>query len=151
MRFKQMRELLEYVVECRMAMSKLYERLNNQADSSRVKLLLDYLKNHQIEVADKVSEYIDDAPQGVLDTWFKRLDYDDIVAECTAVTLNAGVDEHDVMNLALELDNKVLALLHLALEQSEHQETRQALESVLQAERIRQQRFVHSTLRMDDI
>ncbi|WP_028109925.1 hypothetical protein [Ferrimonas futtsuensis] len=151
MRFKQMRELLEYVSQCRVAMSKLYDRLDHQADSSRVKLLLEYLRTHQLEVAEKMDEYIEEAPHGVLDTWFKRLDYDDIIQECNGVVLEGGADEHAVMNLALELDNKVLGLLHLALEQSEHMETQSALEAVLAAERIRQQRFVHNTLRMDDI
>ena len=151
MRFKQLVELLDYVIDCRVAMAKLYERLGHEADSSRVKLLLDYLKQHQNEVAEHTKEYRDSASTGVLETWFKRLDYDDINAELQMVTISSSMDEYQVMDLALELDNKVLDLLQLALEQSEHQDTKSALEASLRAERIRQQRFVHNTLRMDDI
>lgn len=151
MRFQQLKEILEHLIESRSAMSQLYRRMASQADSPRAKMLLEYMVIHEKEVVDKLTNYLEDAPSRVLDTWFENVQGEDFVGRCQKVELPATMTEQDVLGVALELENSLLDLLHDALEVASTPDVKSAIESLLQAERIRQQRFVHSTMRMDDM
>ena len=56
MRIQQLSELIDYVATCRLEMAQLYSRLHTQADSSRVKLMLEYFQHHQRQTAEKLEK-----------------------------------------------------------------------------------------------
>ncbi|MGL5393354.1 MAG: hypothetical protein ACRDA8_18560 [Shewanella sp.] len=151
MRIQQLRDLLEYVAICRVDMAQLYGRLLNQADSARVKMLLEYFESHQKQVAEKLRDYLDDAPQRILDTWYKDFVFEDFAKRCQEVMLPANMTEEDVLSLHLELENRLIGLLEKTVSSTTAEEARSALEDLIRVEKIQQQRLVHSTIRMDDI
>ncbi|MBY6187662.1 hypothetical protein KUV89_13645 [Marinobacter hydrocarbonoclasticus] len=151
MRFQQLKEILDHLIESRSAMSQLYRRMTSQADSPRAKMLLEYMVIHEKEVVEKLANYQDEASPRVLDTWFENVQGEDFIVLCQKTELPATMTEQDVLGLALDLENRLLDLLHAALEVAPTQDVKSAIESLLQAERVRQQRFVHSTMRMDDM
>ncbi|MGS0677033.1 hypothetical protein [Shewanella sp. 0m-4] len=151
MRIQQLSELLDYVATCRIEMAQLYNRLHAQADSSRVKLMLEYFQQHERQTADNLENYIDDAPKKVLDTWYKDVVFEDFIANCQKLTLPANMTEDDVLELHLDLDNRLIALLEKTANSSANTETKGALEDLVRVEKIQQQRLVHSSIRMDDI
>jgi len=151
MRFQQLKEILDHMIDSRSAMSQLYRRMTGQADSPRAKMLLEYMVIHEKEVIEKLSNYQDEASPRVLDTWFENVQGEDFTALCLKIELPATMTEQDVLGMALDLENRLLEVLHAALEVAPTQDVKSAIESLLQAERVRQQRFVHSTMRMDDM
>ncbi|MBY5992290.1 hypothetical protein [Ferrimonas balearica] len=151
MRFQQLKEILEHLIDSREALGQLYRRMEHQADSPRAKMLLEYMVIHEKEVTEKLTAYLDEAPIKVLDTWFENVQGEDFVALCQQTALPATMTEQDILGKALDLENRLLDLLHAALEVAPTQDVKSAIESLLQAERVRQQRFVHSTMRMDDM
>ena len=151
MRIQQLRELLEYVAQCRIEMAQLYGRLHAQADSSRVKMMLEYFQQHQKKVAEKLQDYGDDAPKRILDTWYKDITFEDFSARCQQVMLPANMQEDDVLNLHLDLENRLIALLEKTAETTAMAEIKSALNDLVRVEKTQQQRLVHSTIRMDDI
>lgn len=151
MRIQQLSELLDYVATCRLEMAQLYSRLYSQADSSRVKLMLEYFKQHECQTAEKLENYIDEAPKKILDTWYKDIVFEDFIALCLKKTMPANMNEDDILELHLELDNKLIDLIEKTSLSSASTETKGALEDLVRVERIQQQRLVHSSIRMDDI
>ncbi|ADN74723.1 conserved hypothetical protein [Ferrimonas balearica DSM 9799] len=151
MRFQQLKEILDHMIDSRSAMSQLYRRMTGQADSPRAKMLLEYMVIHEKEVIEKLSNYQDEASPRVLDTWFENVQGEDFTLLCQKIELPATMTEQDVLGMALDLENRLLDVLHAALEVAPTQDVKSAIESLLQAERVRQQRFVHSTMRMDDM
>ncbi|MCH1932051.1 hypothetical protein L9G16_17905 [Shewanella sp. A25] len=151
MRIQQLRDLLEYVANCRLDMAQLYGRLNNQADSARVKLMLEYLESHQKHVAEKLRDYIDEAPQRILDTWYKDFVFEDFTKRCQDIMLPANIDEDEVLNLHLELENLLIGLLEKTEHSTTAEDARSALADLIRVEKTQQQRLVHSTIRMEDI
>ncbi|PKG55632.1 hypothetical protein [Shewanella sp. GutDb-MelDb] len=151
MRIQQLSELLNYVANCRLEMAQLYSRLHSQADSSRVKLMLEYFQQHERQTADKLENYIDAAPKKILDTWYKDIVFEDFSALCLKQTLPANMSEEDILELHLELDNKLIGLIEKTSLSSASAETKGALEDLVRVEKIQQQRLVHSSIRMDDI
>ncbi|GGZ05570.1 MULTISPECIES: hypothetical protein [Shewanella] len=151
MRIQQLRELLDYIAECRLDMAKMYHRLHNQADSSRAKLVLEYFEKHQKDVAQHLEDYIDAAPSKILDAWYKDFVFEDFKKRCQDVMLPANMSEDDVLELHLELDNALIALLEKTAASSSSAEVKSALEDLVRVEKIHQHRLVHSTIRMEDI
>ncbi|GGI79188.1 hypothetical protein [Shewanella gelidii] len=151
MRIQQLRELLQFVAQCRLDMAQLYSRLHTHADSTRVKMVLTYFKQSQEHLSESLENYVDGAPARILDTWYKDITFEDFSKRCADTVLPANMSEDDVLSLHLDLENRLLGLLNKTAESSATEEIRSALKELVRVERIQQQRLVHSTLRMDDL
>ncbi|QIR13611.1 hypothetical protein [Shewanella aestuarii] len=151
MRIQQLSELLEYVAKCRLDMASLYKRLHRNADSSRVKLMLKYLQQHEKHVHDTIESYIEDAPAKILDTWFQDVVFEDFTKRCTDTTLPANMDEDLVLELHLDLENRLIGLLENTADSSPNGDIKSALLDLVRVAQTQQKRLVHSVLRMDDI
>ncbi|GGI70568.1 hypothetical protein GCM10007978_05650 [Shewanella hanedai] len=151
MRFQQLSELLSYVATCRHEMANLYGRLLTDADSSRVKMMLVYFRQHQNSVAEQLENYIDEAPKKVLDTWYKGITFEDFIRRCNDITLTANMSVEDILETHLDLDNRLIDLLQKTAEHSSSNEIAGALNDLVRVEKIQQQRLVHSSIRMDDL
>ncbi len=151
MRIQQLRDLLEYVANCRLDMANLYGRLINHADSARVKMMLEYFQSHQKHVADKLNDYMEEAPARILDTWYKDFVFEDFTKRCHDVVLPANMTEDDVLSLHLDLESRLIGLLEKTEQSTTAEDARNALEGLIRVEKTQLQRLVHSTIRMDDI
>ena len=151
MRIQQLSELLEYVANCRLGMSKLYKRLHRNADSSRVKLMLEYFQQHEQHIYDTLESYIEDAPAKILDTWYQDVVFEDFLKRCDETSLPANMDEEQLLELHLDLENRLIALLEKTAELTSSNDAKSALLDVIRVAQTQQIRLVHSVLRMDDI
>ncbi|NRB24518.1 hypothetical protein [Shewanella sp.] len=151
MRFQQLSELLSYVATCRVEMAKLYSRLQQEADSARVKMMLEYFQQHQMGVSEKLKNYTDTAPKNVLDTWYKDISFEDFIKRCRETVLTAKMSEEDVLDFHLNLDNRLIQLLQDTAEHSSSVGIAGTLNELVRVEKIQQQRLVHSCIRMDDL
>ena len=151
MRIQQLSELLDYVANCHLDMEKLYKRLDNNADSSRVKMMLDYFQQHQRHIYETLESYIEDAPSRILNTWYKDITFEDFSKRCAEATLPANMDEEAVLELHLDLENRLIALVEKTAMNSPTEEIKNTLMDLVRVTKTQQQRLVLSTLRMDDI
>ncbi|MDP5145605.1 hypothetical protein ORI98_04020 [Shewanella sp. ULN5] len=151
MRIQQLSELLEYIANCRLGMSKLYKRLHRNADSSRVKLMLEYFQQHEKHIYDTIESYIEDAPAKILDTWYQDVVFEDFLKRCDETSLPANMDEEQLLELHLDLENRLIALLEKIAELTSSNDAKSALLDVIRVAQTQQKRLVHSVLRMDDI
>lgn len=151
MRIQQLRELLQYVIECRYAMSTLYARLDSYAESPRVKLLLEYYQFHEKEVATQLADYIDSAPPKLLDTWYKDIIFEDFIKRCETFNLASDMTCDQVLDLHMSLENSLIELIETTASSSHCENTRNMLLNLAQVERNHLHRLVHSSLRMDDL
>ncbi|MCT7940730.1 hypothetical protein [Shewanella holmiensis] len=151
MRIQQLSELLEYIANCRLGMSKLYKRLHRNADSSRVKLMLEYFQQHEKHIYDTIESYIEDAPAKILDTWYQDVVFEDFLKRCDETSLPANMDEEQLLELHLDLENRLIALLEKTAELTSSNDAKSALLDVIRVAQTQQKRLVHSVLRMDDI
>lgn len=149
MRFQQLSELLSYVATCRVEMAKLYSRLQQETDSTRVKMMLEYFQQHQMGVSENLKNHIDTAPKNVLDTWYKDISFEDFIKRCRETVLTAKMSEEDVLDL--HLNNRLIQLLQDTAEHSSSVGIAGTLNELVRVERIQQQRLVHSCIRMDDL
>ena len=150
-RIQQLSKLLEFIATSRLDMKQLYSRLHRNADSTRVKMMLEYLQQHQQHVHDSIENYIDEAPTRMLDTWYKDITFEDFKKRCNESALAANMTEDDVLELHLDLENRLIGLIEKTANSTAVTEIKEALMDLVRVERTQQKRLVHSALRMDDI
>ena len=90
MRYEQTRNILQHLApEYHRAVSRYFEALSEGDVSPRVRLMLDYLIDHEGHRALALGEYCRDAPHHVLDQWFKGLEIN--FPEAGPETIEEGV------------------------------------------------------------
>lgn len=151
MRFQQLNEQLEYISKCRLEMARLYGRLHSAVDSSRVKLMLEYLQQHEKEMSLKIDDYIEEAPSKLLELWYNDIVFEDFIKRCQEVVPKANMNEEDLLELHLDLDNRLIGLLQKTADSSVPGDVKNAMSELVRVKKIQQQRLVHSCIRMDDI
>jgi hypothetical protein len=113
--------------------------------------MLDYFQLHEQKVHDSLIRYSKDAPKRILDTWYQDIVFEDFSARCKAVTLAPNASDEDVLELHLDLENRLIEFLEKVAITGATEEIRSALMGLVEVERTRQKRLVHSVLRMEDI
>ena len=151
MRFNQLKLLLEHFVSCREAMQAMYRRLELNADSERVRMLLAYLQHQEKENAEHLEDFISQAKQDVLDTWTDIRLEQDLPARIAKISQPANMSSDDVTTLALDLGEQSLALLRLAKDELSMLGARQFIGNLIEHQEKRQKQMVHATHRLDDI
>lgn len=72
MRFEQVRTLLQkQAPDYHRQVSHLYQEMAEEKVSPRIRLMLDYLVDHEQSRALALGEFCEDAPQQLLDQWLK--------------------------------------------------------------------------------
>lgn len=151
MRFKQVSGLLAAIADARLAISSNYLRLAGQVDSTRTRMVLEYLAGRERQGHDSLQAFIEQAPEGLLNTWFQNANDSDVIYRVNHVDLDAGSTPQDVLALALSLDNGLIEVLAQQAAQAPTPESRDALLSVMDEEQANQRKMVVNIARFEDV
>ena len=113
--------------------------------------MLEYFQQHEKHIYDTLESYIEDAPAKILDTWYQDVVFEDFLKRCDETSLPANMDEEQLLELHLDLENRLIALLEKTAELTSSNDAKSALLDVIRVAQTQQKRLVHSVLRMDDI
>ena len=91
------------------------------------------------------------APAKILDNWYQDVVFEDFLKRCDETSLPANMDEEQLLELHLDLENRLIALLEKTAELTSSNDAISALLDVIRVAQTQQKRLVHSVLRMDDI
>ncbi|WKE65006.1 hypothetical protein PVT67_15260 [Gallaecimonas kandeliae] len=150
MRFKTLGDVFEHLTEAHQALAKLYKRLVANCDSERTRMMLHYLAEHEQQQAEHFTQYLK-ASHPELGTWFDKAVDTDFIHGLNRVSLETDVSQQDVLELALKLDNELLAELEALVPLCPGPSSRELLEGTLKEARARQHQLVHQTMRMEDL
>ena len=151
MRFKQVSGLLQGVADARLALAQAYERLATQVDSTRTRMVLDYLASRERQGYASLTRYLQQAPAAVLNTWFQG-DFDsDFIQRVGHLDASSQATPAEMLTLALSLDNELVALLAQQAAQAPTPESRDALLSVMADEQTNQRKMVLNVARFEDV
>ena len=151
MRFKQVSGLLTEVCNARLALAQAYERLATQVDSTRTRMLLDYLAGRERQGYDSLNRYLQQAPHGVLDTWFGRAFDSDFVARIGHLDADAVATTTDVLLLALTLDHELIGIIGQQAALAPTPESREVPLAVMAEEQNNQRQLVLNVARFEDV
>ena len=93
MRYEQARTILHHLApDYHLAVSNYFQAMADGDVSPRVRLMLDYLVDHEQHRALALADYCRNAPSHVLDQWFKGVEINFPVARADLLEAAAGRD-----------------------------------------------------------
>ena len=133
MAIEQTKDILERARTLHRELSDFYQRLKDDTQRERVKMLLDYLSRHESLMDERLKEYEESAARSLLDTWYKIAPAQEIRRTMENLNLHPDMSVAEVLDIALRLDEVLIELYKQAADLAPAEDVR-ALFSQLWAE-----------------
>lgn len=151
MRYEQTKDVLDHVVKFHRQAGELFRQLMEHAGDQRVRMLLDYMVRHEKALERRIAEFRDDSSERILSNWFKYTHDEDIFKALRQVDATADLEFDDVLDLAVELDAKLIELYEEMAERSPSEEVKEIFHCLLSQERREKNVLMRSALGLKDI
>lgn len=153
MRFKQVKDIIDWIIEFHNDLSKKYHQMSEKNQSVRVKLLLDYLSDHETQLKQALEKYKNESNvDSVLQTWFNQMpnpDYPKTLQELRACLCCVSVDE--TVTMAIQFHDLLIRMYEDLRNSSETQTVKDFFQSLYDMENHEKMRMVRDAARLGDI
>ena len=145
MAFAQTQTILEAARHYHEQLAEYYDLLSKHSQRARVRMVLDYLRLHELHLVTCLADYEDDLPADVQATWYKY------PPELPAPVLpanaldNADLNVDRVVELAHEFDTQLLAYYRTAAERAGATKVRALFEDLAKFEEHEDARAMKAT------
>lgn len=151
----QTRSIIDHVREFHEQLGEYYHRLADAADRTRVRLLLDYMSQHEVRLANALAKYEHSAPAKVLETWLQSAEETNVLRTAQATLAELKIDHSasvsQVIEMGIRLSDCVLAVYRDLAERAEPYSVRQVINTLFEMEQRAQQQFARDAERLGDI
>lgn len=151
MRFKTIKDVIDFSRHLHEALSRQYAELEQLATSERAQLMLDYLNRHEQHLAEALKDYEAGAARGIMDAWLQytpELDAYPVLERIRDMDIN-NVEE--VVATALATDEYLREIYEEVAERADLDELREVARSLRQIESNEQHRLARDALRFSDL
>lgn len=149
MQFPKLHDILDYVVKTHQQMSQLYQNLSHKAEQKKVKLLLDYLVEHEKAISSNLLEIEEHTPSQVLNLWYQELTRDPLFRQYHEKDYGKDISLNDVIQIALELDDRLIDLYQLLASHTKSNKAKETLNNLLYMEKQRKKQFMFNALQLN--
>lgn len=148
---EETRTLLDHLRDLHHELALHYHRLAQTHESERLKLLLDYLGEHEERLSGAFARYKDGADQGVLDVWHRWLEEPTPSEVIQDLNLSADASEDDVVEAAMKVTQAVIDRYRTQAEAAPPNRVGEALRSVIKLEEKALAQLARDTERLRDL
>lgn len=134
MRFAQVRSMLDQVREFHGQLAEYYGQLSDKSAQERLKLLLDHMSSHERNLQTSLSEYEEDAPRKVMDTYVDCIYCDEILATCEQTPIAPEMSVDGVIRVAMDVDNCLLRFYREVAESADSETVREVFRNLIDGE-----------------
>lgn len=146
MRFRTVRDIIDFSRELHGALSRQYAELEQLATSERAQLMLDYLGRHERHLAEVLNDYEAGAARGLLETWLQHAP--ELLEQVRGVDIN---DVEAVVAAALTADEQLRRIYETVARGADREELRQVARSLQQLESNEQHQIARAALQLGDL
>ncbi len=150
-KFEQVRDVLEHGKFLHAEMKALADRIEDQAQSAHLKLLLDYLKRHEDELASSLEKFEEETRKSILDVWLPYPPDPRIEKRLQAIEIHPNMSLEEVTRLVMEFEDALIELYKEALNEIEDPNVQEVLQNLVALEDTEKRRFAMNVARMQGI
>ena len=152
MRFEQTRTILQHLAPSyHRKVSEYYQEMADGEVSPRVRLMLDYLIDHELHRALALGEFCRDASHHVLDHWFKGVEITFPVARKETLGDAARTDLDQLIKSAVSYKNSLINYFAHCLEHSTDNELTNLIETLKKQEEKAMKRMIRHSQGLADL
>ncbi|WP_111656776.1 hypothetical protein [Isoalcanivorax indicus] len=151
MRFKTIHEVLAWTGSFHQHLAEEYQRLSNGESRERLRLILQYLADHELALQQALAAYCDGGHDGALDTWYDSAP-DIPLPTPSSTLLSAAQPEAAIMlvHAALAFHDTVIELYTKMAAIAPNETVREIFENLCALENHEKLRLVRATTALDD-
>jgi rubrerythrin len=124
----------------------VYERLEDESQDERARLLLDYLREHEENFKNVLRRYSQEEHSGVLDTWIQYDPEEDLRRALEESEMRPGMSLDELLAQAQRFNQAVISFYREALAQTNAPRVRELFESLLAMEEGKAAKYAWSAL-----
>lgn len=154
MSVQRTRSVIDHARDFHQQVGEYYHRLADAAKQARVRLLLDYMSEHEERLATAVAEYEDAAPRAILDTWLQSAPddlLDPVRQHLREAHIDASVDVDQVIETGVKLSECLLVVYRDLAQRAEPESVRAVFKNLVAMEESAQHRFACDAGRLSDL
>jgi rubrerythrin len=110
MRFENAREAIKHAKYFHRELGGIFKNMAGQEHSEKEKLLLEYISHQESALADSLTQFEENTPVGVLDTWIQYADDANILKPPSTDDINEVHSLEEILTLAMKMSNEFIAL-----------------------------------------
>ena len=152
MRYKTVKDILDWTAELHRQLGELAEKAADDPDRDRLKLVIDYLADHEARLKQAIKDFEKDTPEGVLSTWFDRApDFQLPDLEAEAETLAHAGSIEQAVSRVVEFHDQIVSIYNNLAEQTNNEKIRDLFESLASLEEHDKLRLVRNAHHLRDM
>ena len=122
--YEQIHKIIENVRLNHKQLSDFYVQLHRKDEKERLKMLLDYLTQHEKHRDETLAKYEDETSSKAMDVWYKYIPIDNTSTYLENVIFKSNMSIHDVICIALDLDDRLIEMYKRLVDNSKNTEVR---------------------------
>jgi len=149
MRFETTRDMLHHARDVHALIAKHFHELADKTDNPRVKMLLDYVEEHEKHLENTLNRYEADAPTNILNAWFQFSPCERKMDQLKSLFTDKNVSTDEVIDQVLTLDECIMDMYRKIATEAEAEDVRDMFKNILQMEENEQRKVVKNAMRLD--
>ncbi len=150
-KFKQVRDVLEYGKYLHAKLKALAERIEEDEQNARLKLLLEYLKRHEEELAKHLARFEQETQKHILELWLPYPPDSRIEKTLEAVTLHPNMSLEEIVKVVMEFEDALIELYRESLNEIDDPHVQEVLTNLVQLEEAEKRRLAMNVARFQEI
>ncbi len=152
MRYKTVKDILDWTAELHRQLADLARQYAEDPDHQRLKLVVDYLADHEAHLKQATLAFEKDIPEGVLATWFYRapdFEMPDLAEEAEALARADNIEQ--VVSRVVDFHEQIVTIYRNLAEQTNNDRIRDLFESLAALEEHDKLRLVRNAHHLRDM
>jgi len=153
MAFETTKDVLDHAREFHTQLSDFYILLSRKSEKERVKLLLDYMSEHEKYLEETLGRYEEEVSGKILNTWFQYPPPKKLLETCREVSINKTDDlsVDDVIEMAVQLNQCLIDLYKEMIKNSETEQIRDVFTNLMEMEKRQELELVRDAQEWKDL
>ncbi len=148
---EQTRDVLHIAEKVHKDLSSIFEKLGKESDKIRIKILLDYLSEHEMFLEKCLVEYENSCSDKILNNWFKYGPEKKTITEIAEIDISPDSDIDDIVEKVLLIDDRLIEFYSEMKEQTNCSCVKEAFDNLVEMEKREKIKLVKNTARFQDI
>lgn len=152
MRYKTVKDILDWTAELHRQLGELAEKAADDPGRDRLKLVVEYLADHESRLKKAILGFETETPDGVLSTWFDRapnFELPDLNGDAEALANADSIEQ--AVSLVVDFHDQIVGIYGNLAEQTNNEKIRELFESLASLEEHDKLRLVRNAHHLRDM
>ena len=152
MSVETIKDILDWTRSLHEQLAEVYRTTSEEADSERTKMLLTYVADHEVKLAEAIEHYEKNATVTILDNWVQDYIVKNPFMQGMMTSMKfAGMDPDQILNTTVASHQHLIDMYKGLAESAQSSALKELFENMESLELHELMRMVHSTERFNDL